>query len=457
MFKQKNLPLALIAVAVAIVLGGTTSTQPTEPVSYIDNNEPLHISELRVYQPERPPAGYRTVLAKPFLAESGKETAARLILLDNGDLDELSPKQRSILEIPNSFRVAVQGEDIEISSTGRQGLIYGLDELISRLELNGGKLYTKSLLDAPDHTIRALHLVIRSLTTSELIDLIDRARKSRFNTLIIQVGDFIRLDARAVEPRPDALSKEQFSSVLDYAKDNGFVVIPDVPLLTTQQKFFKNSFPELLYNELTYDPREPKVYELVFEHLDEVLELFDPPAVHIGHDEVSGTYNLHKKSAIRDEGRILPPDLFLQDVIRLHDYLQSKGVETWMWGDMLVAPEEFPGMHSSNLHGRFGYAQLRPKIPRDIVICAWHYWQNKPDYPSVASFTAQGNPVLGATWKKRRTVETLTRYVAGLPNNSRGMIATTWFHVPRREWDIVHDIIETSGSLFWNTRLEQTP
>ncbi|MDP6653019.1 MAG: hypothetical protein QGF90_13085, partial [Gammaproteobacteria bacterium] len=180
-------------------------------------------------------------------------------------------------------------------------------------------------------------------------------------------------------------------------------------------------------------------------------------AVHIGHDEVSGTYNLHKKSAIRDEGRILPPELFLRDVIRLHDYLQSKGVETWMWGDMLVASEEFPRMHSSNLHGRFGYAQLRPKIPRDIVICAWHYWQNKPDYPSVASFTEQGNPVLGATWKKRRTVETLTQYVAGLPNNSRGMIATTWFHVWRREWDIVHDIIETSGDLFWNARLEQTP
>ncbi|MDP6673248.1 MAG: hypothetical protein QGH93_00145, partial [Gammaproteobacteria bacterium] len=276
-----------------------------------------------MYQPVHLPAGYRTVLATPFSSKSGKETATRLILLDDNDLDELAPPQRALLEKPNSFQMEVRDGNIEISSTDRQGLIYGLDELTSRLERNSGKLYTKSLSDAPDHAIRALHLVIRSLSVGELHKLIDRARASRFNTLIIQVGDFIRLDARAVEPRPDALSKKQFSSVLDYARDNGFVVIPDIPLLTKQNKFFKASFPELLYNELTYDPREPKVYELVFEHLDEVIELFNPPAVHIGHDEVSGTYNLHKKSAIRDEGRILPPELFLRDVIRLHDYLQS--------------------------------------------------------------------------------------------------------------------------------------
>ncbi|MDP6673249.1 MAG: family 20 glycosylhydrolase, partial [Gammaproteobacteria bacterium] len=323
MLKQKKLLLALIAVAVAIVLRGTTSTQPAEPLSHIDNNQPLHISKLRVYQPVRLPAGYRTVWATPFSAKSGKETAARLILLDDGDLDKLAPPQRALLEKPNSFRMTVRNGDIELSSADRQGLIYGLDELTSRLELTGGKLYTKSLSDAPDHAVRALHLVIRSLSVGELRELIDRARKSRFNTLIIQVGDFIRLDARAVKPRPDALSKEQFSSVLDYASDNGFAVIPEVKLLTKQNKFFKASFPELLYNELTYDPREPKVYELVFEYLDEVIELFDPSAVHIGHDEVSGTYNLHKKSAIRDEGRILPPELFLRDVIRLHDYLQS--------------------------------------------------------------------------------------------------------------------------------------
>lgn len=38
---------------------------------------------------------------------------------------------------------------------------------------------------------------------------------------------------------------------------------------------------------------------------------------------------------------MIPAELFVQDVRRLHAYLTDKGVATWMWADMLLSPTEF--------------------------------------------------------------------------------------------------------------------
>lgn len=123
-----------------------------------------------------------------------------------------------------------------------------------------------------------------------------------------------------------------------------------------------------------------------------------------------------------------------------------------MWGDMLIAPEEFPGMLDKHLHGTHSYSSLRNKIPKDIVICDWHYFDEQPDFPSASTFAKAGHRVLGAAWKKEKTIKNFSRYISTMSANNEGMIATTWFHVQRREWDIVSDIIKNSGEAFWNAK-----
>jgi hypothetical protein len=58
----------------------------------------------------------------------------------------------------------------------------------------------------------------------------------------------------------------------------------------------------------------------------------------------------------------------------------------------------------------------------------------------------EGFRVIGATWKKGRTIRNFSSFAAG--HGASGMIATTWFHVQRREWDVVEKIIRTSGEVF---------
>jgi hypothetical protein len=193
------------------------------------------------------------------------------------------------------------------------------------------------------------------------------------------------------------------------------------------------------------------VYAIVLPILDEVIDLIHPKAVHIGHDEVAGRFPVKKATKRLNAGdTMLPPELFLEDVKRLHAHLQKRGVETWMWGDMLLAPEEFPSMLAKELHGTHGYAALREKIPQDVVICDWHYFDSQPDFPSALAFMQRGHRVLGSTWTSEITTRNFSRYLARL--GGEGMIATLWQEARRSDRSFIERIIQTSGEAFWSTQ-----
>jgi hypothetical protein len=225
-------------------------------------------------------------------------------------------------------------------------------------------------------------------------------------------------------------------------------IIPEIKLLTHQKKFFQRSYPELMYNASTYDPRKKEVYAKVFYLLDEIITLLHPDAVLIGHDEVAGHKEKSAKKLRHAGEKMLPANLFLHDVLKIHDYLKERNIETWMWGDMLISPEEFPEMRQKALHGAAsGYGKsLRDKLPRDIVICDWHYADKQSEFPSLAVFKKEGFRVLGSTWKKKKTIRNFSHYAA--LHGADGMIATTWVHVPRKEWSVVERIMKTSGDAF---------
>jgi hypothetical protein len=190
------------------------------------------------------------------------------------------------------------------------------------------------------------------------------------------------------------------------------------------------------------------VYTKVFPYLDELIELIQPVAVHIGHDEVVGWNAWHAKKNLKPGEKMLPSELFLSDVLKIHAYLKKRNVETWMWGDMLISPDEFPNMLSRHLHGSvpdYGKA-LRDKLPKDIVICDWHYFDDQLDFSSLDIMQKEGFRVVGATWKKEKTTRNFSSYAA--QHDAHGMIATTWFHVVLKEWDVVEDIIKFSGEAF---------
>nr|MDA3791044.1 family 20 glycosylhydrolase [Desulfobacula sp.] len=307
-----------------------------------------------------------------------------------------------------------------------------------------------------DTKMRVLHLSLWPCTIQDFKEDIRMARFGHFNTLIVlnHYGvDLQSLQHLDIEGETK-WSIAEFQQMVRFAQENGLEVIPELKLLSHQGKFIKDSHPQYMYNKATYDPRKKELYKkIVFPAIDELLLLTGATKFHIGHDEVAGWHEVHyRKELLRKGEKQLPPELFLQDVLTLHEYLKGKGVETWMWGDMLVSREEFPSMGDSgaNLNGYNGYAALRERIPKDIVICDWHYRGKQVSFPTALAFATNGNKVLGATWEFHETTKNFTKYMAQLPLNNEGMIATTWYGLSGKKKEEVQNIIKFSGETFWN-------
>ena len=296
--------------------------------------------------------------------------------------------------------------------------------------------------------VRAFHFVLKPMEKKHALQMVDMAHAAGFNTIIVQLTWGLRLDNAPWKASSGAWSRDEFLEWVTYVRDKGMVVIPEVKLLTHQIKLFQNNYLDLMFNTDTYDPRKEEVYVKVFQLLNEIITLIHPKAIHIGHDEVAGHSEQSAKVWLREGEMILPANLFLEDVIRIHAFLKNRGVETWMWGDMLIRPDEFLEMRESYLHGSTsGYGKtLRDKLPRDIVICDWHYADKQSEFPSISTMKKEGFRVLGATWRNETTIHNFSRYAAS--HGASGMIATTWFYVPKREWDVVERIIKISGEVF---------
>ena len=297
--------------------------------------------------------------------------------------------------------------------------------------------------------IRAVHFVSLGVSPGKMRLLIDQAAAEEFNVVVIGFGwrDSMRIDAMPWARKDAPWTRQTIRQLADYARRHSIAVVPHLPLLSKQHIFLGPHFPELLYNEKTYDPRKPHVYEVVLPIIDELIELIDPPAFHIGHDELQGSPN---RAAHWKPGQdLLPAELFLADVSKLHAHLQSRGVSTWMWSDMLLGESEFRRMHRASLLGDVpGYGEeLRRKLSKEILVVDWHYRDVGENFDSTNTLVSEGFKVIGATWKFDRNIRDFSRYAAA--NGAIGMLATTWFHTRNeKDAEVVADILRISGEAF---------
>jgi hypothetical protein len=301
--------------------------------------------------------------------------------------------------------------------------------------------------------IRAFHFILRAVPLDKAYWMADEAKKAGFNVIIVQITDGVKLEKAPWLPHNGAWSKEEFSKWVEYVRGIGMEFIPEIKFLTHQEKFFQRNNLDLMFNSRTYDPQKDEVYQKVFAIIDEIVELCHPKAFHIGHDEVAGFSPVSKEKWLNPDEKILPAELFYKDIMKIYNYLKNKGIETWMWGDMLISPDEFSGLPAESLkafHGTLpGYGkELRAKLPKDIVICDWHYNDDREDFPSLSIMQKEGFRVIGATWAKEKTIKNFSKYAS--KSKAYGMMATTWWHVQKRNWDVVEKIIKVSGQYFLN-------
>lgn len=322
-------------------------------------------------------------------------------------------------------------------------------------------LISPSISLADQTRLKAFHIPLTGAAGQKeyILATIDKL-EHKFNALVIMVNNKVVYDRfpeisssesedmRKVKPGSPPMSKQDLREIVLYAKGKGLEVIPAVEFLTHQAMFLRRTHPELMFNEETYDPRNPKVYEIVFSVIDELLDVFKPRYFLIGHDEMREFW----RKKVDNRSNIPTYKDFATDANRIAEYLNKRGVRTMMWGDMLLNPDDFSlskDMRKSFHGGLQDYYKAADLLTKDIIILDWHYSVDDEKFPSVDYFFSKGFSVMGATGKEGGTTENFARYVCGSKDSKAlGMMATTWHDFNIRETAVIDQIITDSAKAF---------
>ena len=168
-------------------------------------------------------------------------------------------------------------------------------------------------------------------------------------------------------------------------------------------------------------PLHPDVNAVVFALMDELLAAFEADALHVGMDEV---FLVASDQCPRCRGKD-PAELFAKAMTDYHRHLVGRrNVEMLMWGDRLLddATMKYGRWESS----RNGTAGAIDRVPKDIVLCDWHY-EPRDSYPSVPYFQEKGFRVWPASWRNKEAALALLRYSrAHATERLVGHLCTTW-------------------------------
>jgi len=160
----------------------------------------------------------------------------------------------------------------------------------------------------------------------------------------------------------------------------------------------------------------------VFALIDEIADAFDAKAFHLGMDEVFLLRNEHATST----KNLDPADVFAKVVNDLHDHVVDKrGLTMLIWADRLIDGNHWNmGEWEAS---KVGTAAAVDKIPKDIILCPWHY-EPRAAYESLPMFMEKGFRILPASWKNIEASNALIRYAREHQQDGRlvGHIFTTW-------------------------------
>jgi hypothetical protein len=295
-------------------------------------------------------------------------------------------------------------------------------------------------------TWRAVHLSGQNDRHLEVLgEQIPKLAEMGINVIILQVDYGFKYESHPELRGPSApITKEGAEKLVKRCREHGVKLIPQFQclghqswkgntskLLTAYPEFdlTPGAFPN---NEGIYcrewDPLNPKVNEIVFKLMDELIEAFQAREFHVGMDEVFLLGNEHSPSTKGKD----PAELFAKAVNDYHDHLVKKrGLEMLMWGDRLIDGTKMRyGRWESS---RNGTAAAVDMIPKDIIICDWHY-NRRREYPSVPMFLEKGFRVLPGSWNRVSATEVLIRYAKQQNHpNMLGHLFTTWGAVNRED------------------------
>ncbi|OGT31931.1 MAG: hypothetical protein A2W28_04480 [Gammaproteobacteria bacterium RBG_16_51_14] len=324
---------------------------------------------------------------------------------------------------PEGFEIVVSQDRVVVRGADERGCLYGVYALLGRLEQKAGAWTISGgiIKDWPDLSLRGgcLEILTPAIRDAGVMKrYLDAFSRARGNVVIfLHTPQQIRSWKRNMDD--GGWTKKQMAEIARYARSLHMDVWAGMV-----SGFNPADFREMDIHEDTnfYNPFNEKNYQFLFSLYEEILNIYEPATLLIGHDEIQGL-SVYAAGSGKTTAEILE-----MDIRRIHDWLNRRSVRTAMWGDMLLDHGQWEAAvgsaNSQNPFFRSGATHhALQNIPGDILILDWHY-EEKKSYDSIGNFRRNGLRVAGVTWydpKAARNMAESVKYSGG-----QGIIATDW-------------------------------
>ena len=396
---------------------------------------------------------------------------------------------------PEGYVLHADENAVVIAGSDERGAFYGLQTL--RQLIAGGaqplQVPGVQVRDWPDKPFRGIKLYVPGRSSIAYFRRFIRevAALYKFNTLMMEMNACMRLDrhpeinAGWVEFTRDTnysrlnyppgalhgreqnsshqdcgdgefLEKDEVADLVRWVEAHQIEVVPEVPSFT-------HSFYLLArHKDLTdvpgdkwpdtYCPSDPRSYQLIFEVMEEYIEVMRPRLLHAGHDEWFAPFGICPRCQGKEFG-----ELYGQDLRKIHDYLANKDIKMAIWGDYLLERVRGKGLQKRtapdgwkyNSPGAMTPQQVTDLVPKDILLYNWFWGKedggeaNEAQLDELGFHQVYGNMEPGfanyAERSKRKTI------IGGAPSS---WSATTEFNMSK---DMLFSILGCSN-LLWSKK-----
>jgi hypothetical protein len=372
----------------------------------------MHLSSVKLTGlKERPVMG--EILTK--LPEAGRGGGILSLVLDP-DLEDTKD--------PEGYVLTIDGDGVEVRSTGEAGIFYGcqtLEQLLEDARDHDVAIPACRITDYPALPYRAVHFDVKHHLDhmNYYYESIDRLARYKINAVIFEFEDKLRYERQPLVGAPQAISIDEMAALTKYAADRHIEISPLVQGLGHATFILKHEYyaplREIPDKRWVFCPLDEGTYKVLFDmYLDAMDATPGSRYLHIGGDEIGDIGVCPRCKPMADKEGVLSLNLYWLN--KVSDFIIAHGRTPIFWDDM---PLKEAGVYKSTYDVRVDSAQAAEaweqgesrlaevvrKLPENVVFMRWNYsmgrlpgnilalkWYKKNHFPAMVATAASRGP-----------------------------------------------------------------
>lgn len=360
--------------------------------------------------------------------EVGRGTGKIIVLNRTGNGAALPmDKETTGPESRESYTISITPNRAEIRAPSSAGLFYGVQTLLQMVEGRGEQaiLPQAEVRDWPSLAYRGMMMDFSEgelVRVSEVERQLDLLARFKANQYFFYTEASIEFEGYDIVNPNGRYSRDEVRQVVEYARQRHIDVVPCMELYGHMHNLFRfEKYADLGLPRYggEFDPRNPRMYPVLDNWIEQTTKLFPSPWFHVGFDE---PWSLGK---IGIEPGKDPFKTFIEVLGHVSEQAQGRGKRVLFWADIMQG--------ASTLSN---HPELLKDVPAGVIACPWIYEVRTNYAPFVEPLAKRNIPtiVTPGVWAWNELFPDFHRSFFNINNltatgrefHTLGMLNTTW-------------------------------